>query len=168
MWGIGGGINMRSRGISETCSFLSCRVVKAGDVRSEPASLALGGASCQCAAWGSEAGGRAGGRTFWCKHSEKEHQVGGPRDQETQWYTFVGRTQFLVFYPVRSIWGSLHGPKTNTALSLPHPFPSHVFTMWSVLSSGTAVLCYWLRQEILANFISLFSRVFTASGTNLI
>ena len=131
---ITGGINMRSRGSSETCSFLSCRVVTAGDVRSEPRTWRCALPVCSLGQWG--------GRTLRCKHSEKEHQVGGPRDQETQRYTLVGRTRFLVFYPVRSIWCSLHGPKTNTVLSLPHPIPSHVFTVWSLLSSGTASASY--------------------------
>jgi len=131
---IRGGINMRSRGSSKTCSFLSCRVVIAGDVRSEPHTWRCALPVCSLGQWG--------GRTLRCKHSEKEHQVGGPRDQETQRYTLVGRTRFLVFYPVWSIWGSLHGPKTNTLLSLPHLIPSHVFTMWSLLRSGTASASY--------------------------
>jgi len=99
--------------------------------------LALGRAPCQCAAWGSEAGGR-------CDASIAKRNIKweGRETKKLNGTLLSDELGFLVFHPVRSIWGSLHGPKTNTMLSLPHLISSHVFTMWALLSSGTASVSY--------------------------
>lgn len=72
-------------------------------------SLALGGAPYLCAAWGSEAGGR-------CDASIAKRNIKweGRETKKLNGTLLSDELGFLVFYPVRSIWGALHGIKPTT------------------------------------------------------